>query len=57
MPNLIGRDLQGAQDAIQSLTHDAICTAARRTSPAKDGHRSWIATAALNGANENLRGR
>ena len=24
MPNLIGRDLQGAQDAIQSLTHDAI---------------------------------
>lgn len=24
MPNLIGRDLQGAQDSIQSLTHDAV---------------------------------
>ncbi|MBI3224390.1 MAG: hypothetical protein HYZ39_04955 [Mycolicibacterium cosmeticum] len=24
MPNLIGKDLQGAQDAIQSLTHDAV---------------------------------
>ncbi|CAN5347458.1 hypothetical protein BH09ACT8_BH09ACT8_30730 [soil metagenome] len=24
MPNLIGVDLQGAQDAIQSLTHDAV---------------------------------
>ena len=24
LANLIGRDLQGAQDAIQSLTHDAI---------------------------------
>jgi hypothetical protein len=24
MPNLIGHDLQGAQDAIQSLTHDAV---------------------------------
>lgn len=24
MPNLVGRDLQGAQDAIQSLTHDAV---------------------------------
>jgi hypothetical protein len=24
MPNLIGQDLQGAQDAIQSLTHDAV---------------------------------
>lgn len=24
MPNLIGKDLQGAQDAMQSLTHDAV---------------------------------
>ena len=24
MPNLIGKDLQGAQDAIQSLTADAV---------------------------------
>lgn len=24
MPNLIGKDLQGAQDAIQPLTHDAV---------------------------------
>lgn len=24
MPNLIGKDLQGAQDAIQSLTNDAV---------------------------------
>jgi hypothetical protein len=24
MPNLVGKDLQGAQDAIQSLTHDAV---------------------------------
>ena len=24
MPNLVGTDLQGAQDAIQSLTHDAV---------------------------------
>lgn len=24
MPNLIGMDLQGAQDAIQSLTHDEV---------------------------------
>jgi hypothetical protein len=24
MPNLIGKDLQGAQDAIQSLTSDAV---------------------------------
>ena len=24
MPNLVGKDLQGAQDAIQSLTNDAI---------------------------------
>jgi hypothetical protein len=24
MPNLIGKDLQGAQDAIQSLTDDAV---------------------------------
>jgi hypothetical protein len=24
MPNLIGMDLQGAQDAIQSLTHDKV---------------------------------
>jgi hypothetical protein len=24
MPNLIGKDLQGAQDAVQSLTRDAI---------------------------------
>lgn len=24
MPNLIGKDLQGAQDAIQSLTHGAV---------------------------------
>jgi hypothetical protein len=24
MPNLVGKDLQGAQDAIQSLTHDQV---------------------------------
>jgi hypothetical protein len=24
MPNVIGKDLQGAQDAIQSLTHSAV---------------------------------
>jgi hypothetical protein len=24
MPNLVGKDLQGAQDAIQSLSHDAV---------------------------------
>lgn len=24
MPNLVGKDLQGAQDAIQSLTDDAV---------------------------------
>ena len=24
MPNLVGKDLQGAQDAIQSLTHDTV---------------------------------
>ena len=44
MPNLAGTDLQGAHDAIQSLTHGRCGSAPQRISPGRAARRSWIAT-------------
>jgi hypothetical protein len=46
MPNLVGKDLQGAQDAIQSLTHDAVWLSTSRDLTGKGRaqivDRNWI---------------
>ena len=44
MPNLVGTDLQGAQDAIQSLTQARCGSAPQRISPVRAARRSWTAT-------------
>ena len=44
MPNLVGSNLQDAQDAIQKLTNNEISTRVQPTSPGKAATRSWTPT-------------